>query len=186
MVVDHLSAEYVDRNIGITCIYLNHKEADTQTPVHLLSGLWRQLVLGRDVGLVAKRLYRQHHEKGTTPSLNETSDMLCSIIEHYSKVFIIVDAVDKYPEIQRRILLQHLTAIQPIANLMVTLRPHISSNSLTLFNVEILHIQAKTEDIREYVNTQINLFPYLLKHILRQSELRGEIHAEITDAADGM
>ncbi|KAJ6545367.1 hypothetical protein B0H19DRAFT_861021, partial [Mycena capillaripes] len=186
MVVDHLSAEYADRNVGVACIYLTHKEADTQTPVSLLSGLWRQLVIGQDVGISAKRLYRQHHEKGTTPSLGESSEVLTSIIEHYSRVFIVVDAVDEYPELQRRILLQYLTAIQPVVKLMITSRPHISFDSLALSNVEILHVSAKTEDIREYVNTQIDLFPRLSKHIQRQSELRGEIHAAITDAADGM
>jgi hypothetical protein len=155
MVVDHLSAEYAGRNVGVACVYLNHKEADTQTPVRLLSGLWRQLVIGRDVSPLAKRLYQIHHEKGTTPSLGESSEVLRTIIENYSKVFIVVDAVDEYPELQRRTLLQHLTANQPIVNLMVTSRPHISSDSLTLSNLEILDIRAKTEDIREYVNTQI-------------------------------
>jgi hypothetical protein len=49
MVVDHLAAESQQENIGVACMYLSHKEAEAQTPAKLLSGLWRQLVLGRDV-----------------------------------------------------------------------------------------------------------------------------------------
>jgi hypothetical protein len=46
MVVDHLSAAFRNnKDIGVACIYLNHKEADQQPPLRLLAGLWRQLVL---------------------------------------------------------------------------------------------------------------------------------------------
>ncbi|KAJ7349653.1 hypothetical protein DFH08DRAFT_696264, partial [Mycena albidolilacea] len=46
MVVNHLStAGKNDKNIGVTCIYLNHKEADQQPPPKLLAGLWRSLYL---------------------------------------------------------------------------------------------------------------------------------------------
>jgi hypothetical protein len=45
MVVNHLStAGKNDKNIGVTCIYLNHKEADQQPP-KLLAGLWTSLYL---------------------------------------------------------------------------------------------------------------------------------------------
>ncbi|KAF8128074.1 hypothetical protein K438DRAFT_1823173 [Mycena galopus ATCC 62051] len=53
MVVDHLHAAFSNhKDIGIAWIYLNHKEVDNQTPARLLAGLWRQLVLDRDIHYV--------------------------------------------------------------------------------------------------------------------------------------
>ncbi|KAJ7887446.1 hypothetical protein B0H13DRAFT_1550065, partial [Mycena leptocephala] len=111
IVVNHLSDECEDnKNLGVACIYLNHK-ANDQTPSKLLAALWRQLVHGRDVGSIAKKLYQQHQEKGTVPSLEKLLGLLSSCLKEFSKVFIIVDAMDEYPEFQRHILLRCLAAI---------------------------------------------------------------------------
>ncbi|KAF8183290.1 hypothetical protein K438DRAFT_1144097 [Mycena galopus ATCC 62051] len=67
MVVDHLNE---NPNAGVACMYLNHKEAEDQTPAMLLSGLWRQLVHGRDIGPLPEALYEKHKEKKTKPSLH--------------------------------------------------------------------------------------------------------------------
>jgi hypothetical protein len=184
MVVEHLSAECEDKNIGIAYIYLNHKEADDQTPSKLLAGLWRQLVLDKDVAIFAKKLYQRHREKRTTPSLEEVFDVLHSSFAGLSKVYIIVDAIDEYPEVQRRILLKYLAAMGPSINLMVTSRPHIYS---PLPNLETLDIRATREDIRAYVDAQIDFWPRLSKHVQSQPELREDIHSKISSrTVDGM
>jgi predicted RNA-binding protein len=183
--VDHLSTEYVDRNIGVACIYLNHKEADIQTPVNLLSGLWRQLVLGRDVGPLAKLLYEQHHEKHTTPSMMEVVDLLHPCFADFSKVYIIVDALDEYPEDQRWILLQHLAAMGSNVNVMITSRPNITPGTFHP-NLDAIEIRANEDDLRKYIDTQIQRSPRLLMHLRTQSELRQEIHTKISKTAEGM
>ncbi|KAJ6533069.1 hypothetical protein B0H19DRAFT_1272529 [Mycena capillaripes] len=43
-VVDYLqekSEKSKNKDIGVACVYLNHKEADIQTPTAFLGGLWR-------------------------------------------------------------------------------------------------------------------------------------------------
>ncbi|KAJ7773590.1 hypothetical protein DFH07DRAFT_683650, partial [Mycena maculata] len=44
LVVDHLEAQFHNKDIGVACIYLNHKETEIQTLSNLFSGLWRQQV----------------------------------------------------------------------------------------------------------------------------------------------
>jgi hypothetical protein len=154
MVVDHLATENQHGTTGVACMYLNHKEAEDHTPSKLLSGLWRQLVLGKDIGFVAEKLYQQHHEKHTTPSVGEVFDMLRSTIGGYSRVYIIVDAMDEYPEAQRRILLEYLVVMGPTVNLMITSRPHITPDAC-LPNISSLEIRANEDDIRRYVEGQI-------------------------------
>ncbi|KAJ6524823.1 hypothetical protein B0H19DRAFT_1008166, partial [Mycena capillaripes] len=187
MVVDHLTATCKsNRDIGVTCMYLNHKEADIQTPSKLLAALWRQLVLDRDTGTIAEDLYKQHQGKGTAPTLEEVVKVLSSSLAEFSKVFIIVDAIDEYPETQRWTLLQHMTAMGSNVNLMITSRPHIFPEVFSFPTLETLDIQAASTDIREYINVQIYSSPRLFKHVQNQSNLRDEIHAKIIATVDGM
>jgi hypothetical protein len=184
MVVDHLAAEFHNQNISVACIYLNHKEIEVQTPAKLLAGLWRQLVFGRDISS-AEGLYQQHHEKDTTPSVNEVFDVLCSVIRVHAKVYIIVDAIDEYPEGQRQILLDYLVVMGSTVNLMITSRPHIRPNGF-LPNLEALEIRADEDDIRRYVAGQIQKSSWLSKHVQVRADLREEILSTITRTVDGM
>ncbi|KAJ7327501.1 hypothetical protein DFH08DRAFT_710342 [Mycena albidolilacea] len=187
MVVDYLRAAFRDnQDIGVACIYLNHKEADQQPPTKLLAGLWRQLVVDRDIGSFVEILYKQHWEKGTAPSLEEVVNVLSSSIKEFSQVFIIVDAMDEYPELQREILLQQLAVMGSNVNLMITSRPNICPEPSSLPNLEILDIQAAQEDIQAYINAQIKLSPRLSKHIQKKPVLQEQIHAKITDTVAGM
>ncbi|KAF7369563.1 ANK-REP-REGION domain-containing protein [Mycena venus] len=187
MVVDHLSAASKNNeDIGVACIYLNHKEADQQPPTKLLAGLWRQLVLDRDIGSIAESLYKQHREKGTEPSLDEVVNVLSLSLKEFSQVFIIVDAMDECPEFPREILLKQLAAMGSNVNLLITSRPNISPESSSFPNFETLDILAAPGDIQVYINAQIESSPHLSKHIRRKPELQEEILTKVIDTADGM
>jgi hypothetical protein len=168
----------------VACIYLNHKEVEVQTPAKLLAGLWRQLVLGKDIGS-ANRLYQRHYEKRTTPFVEEVFEVLQPVVGEYSKVYIIVDAIDEYPEAIRQILVEYLMKMGSTVNLMITSRPHIHPHS-ALPNLEALEIRANEEDIRRYVEGQIQKSSWLSKHIQTRTDLRDEILSTITHAVDGM
>jgi chromatin segregation and condensation protein Rec8/ScpA/Scc1 (kleisin family) len=184
MVVNHLADEFQNQTIGVACIYLNHKEVEVQTPAKLLAGLWRQLVLGKDVGS-AEGLYQRHCEKRTTPSIEEVFEVLQPVVGEYSKVYIIVDAIDEYPEARRQILVEYLMKMGSTVNLMITSRPHIHPHS-ALPNLEAVEIRANEEDLRRYVEGQIQKSSWLLKHIQTRTDLREEILSTITSTVDGM
>ncbi|KAF8133575.1 ankyrin repeat-containing domain protein [Mycena galopus ATCC 62051] len=187
MVVDHLSTAFRNNeDIGVACIYLNHKEADQKPPAKLLAGLWRQLVVDRDIGSSAECLYKQHCKKGTAPSLEEVVNVLSSSLKEFSQVFIVVDGMDEYPEVQRGILLPQLAALGSNVHLMITSRPHIFPETFSFPNLETLDIQAAPEDIQAYINTQIKLSPCLSRHIKRKPVLQEEILTKILDTVDGM
>ncbi|KAJ6529244.1 ankyrin repeat-containing domain protein [Mycena capillaripes] len=186
MVVDQLRAEYEEQSIGVACIYLDHKEAENQPPAELLFGLWRQLVIGKDVGSLAERIYRQHRGRGTTPSLNEASEVLRFCIENYTKVYIIVDAIDEYPEVPRRVLVRHLARTGSTVYMMVTSRHNITPDD-SFPSLETLDIRAMQEDIREYVDAQIDSSPRLSMHVRKHPSLREDIHTKISSrTVDGM
>ncbi|KAJ7094770.1 hypothetical protein C8R44DRAFT_951374, partial [Mycena epipterygia] len=184
IVVDHLRTQPEAHNLGVAVIYLNHKETDTHSPSNLLASLWRQLVLRKPIGSDVHELYQKHREPRTRPTLYEAQTVLRSVIREYSNVFILIDALDEYPEAQRDDLLWRLSRLGPRINLLVTSRPHITINHITSF--EMLEIRAREGDIRKYLEGRILKSPRLSKHIENSPDLRETMEARIVQRSDGM
>ncbi|KAJ7270190.1 ankyrin repeat-containing domain protein [Mycena rebaudengoi] len=184
IVVDHLRSSFQALNIGVACIYLNHKEVDTHTPTNLLASLWRQLVFRKSISKEAAEIYEQHHEPRTRPSLELVRAILASTVAEYSRVYVIVDALDEYPEDLRGVLLNTLSGFESNMKLMLTSRPHIDTKVLQ--NPLALEIRANTDDINRYVDGQIEKSSRLATHIRNCPDLRQEIETNIVSRSDGM
>ncbi|KAJ7138001.1 hypothetical protein C8R44DRAFT_728174 [Mycena epipterygia] len=90
-------------------VYLNHKETETQSPSNLLAGLWWQFVFRKSISIAIHSLYETHYEPCIQPLLEEIHAVLCTTVAEYSKVFVIVNALNEYPEEQRYSLLRCLS-----------------------------------------------------------------------------
>ncbi|KAJ7085253.1 ankyrin repeat-containing domain protein [Mycena epipterygia] len=187
IVVHHLR-ETLDlpENTGVAVIYLNHNESEKQSPSNHLASLWRQLVFKRTISTEVHRLYDKHREPGTRPSLDDFRRVLSLATAEYSKVFIVVDGVDEYLEERRRILLGNLSQLGANINLMFTSRPHIDIPNTAFSNIQISEIWATADDIRQYVNSQIDNSERLLKHIETRPDLRQEIETLCVENSAGM
>lgn len=187
MVVNHLRLQSKNTNTAVACMYLNHKETEMQTPTNLLASLWKQLVVGKPMPPAVPKLYEDHHERRTRPSLDEILKILRSAIGEYSKVYLIVDALDEYPEAPRLKLLEYLsmTMTAPTVNLMLTSRPHITLDPF-FPGRRILDIHATENDIRQYIDVHIGKSPRLSKHVRTRPELSEEIKSRILSNVEGM
>lgn len=188
MVVNHLDSRNRNSDTGVACVYLNHKETETQTPANLLAALWKQLVVGKSIPPPVLQLYTHHRNRATRPSLDEVFKVLQSALTQYSKVYIIVDALDEYPEDRRNILLKYLSPAMlgmATVNIMLTSRPHVTLEPF-FPNFQILEIRATAEDIGRYVDLQILQSSRLSKHLRTRPELRDEIRAKIVENVEGM
>jgi hypothetical protein len=70
-------------------------------------------------------------------------------------------------------------------NFMIASRPHITPDS-SLPNLDTLEIRANEDDLRRYVDAQIQMSRRLTKHVQTRVNLREEIHSNITCSVDGM
>ncbi|KAJ6490483.1 ankyrin repeat-containing domain protein [Mycena vulgaris] len=185
IVVDYLRTPLQNKkSIGVAVAYLNHKETDMQSPSNIIAGLWWQLV-SETISDPVQQLYLKHRHQRTRPSLREVCDIFRSTVAEYSKVYIIVDALDEYPERWRRVLLDAL-AESRTACLMLTARSHVAPNDF-FPDAQVLKIGAKEDDIRRYVEAQIRNSPRLLKHIKDKPELGKDIETKIVGRnIDGM
>ncbi|KAJ6590682.1 ankyrin repeat-containing domain protein [Mycena vulgaris] len=183
IVVDHLRTQFQPGNIGVACIYLNHKETELQSPSNLIASLWRQLIFNKPLSSKLPALYAQHQEQHTRPSLNEIRSQLYSAVEEHLKVYIVVDALDEYPDDKRSILFQSLAEIQPMVNLLLTARPHIS---ISFPHAEVVEIHATEDDIRCYIENRVQESSRLSKHIAARPEFKDLIEEKVVRNVDGM
>jgi len=188
IVVDYLYANFhKDTNIGIAYLYCNFRRKGEQKAEELLASLLKQLARGiSSLPESVKYLYDRHKDKRTRPTFNEISSTLHSVGALYSKVFIVVDALDECQASDgcRTKFLKEIFAFQAKsrANLFTTSRyiPEINEHFKDSMWLEI---QASDHDVQRYLDNHISQLP---RCVLRSSELQTEIKAEIVKAVDGM
>jgi hypothetical protein len=98
----------------------------------------------------------------------------------FSKVFIVVDALDEYPSGIRTQLLAALNEVKP-THLVITSREHIRVGEV-IANYQIIPIRADECDIRAYVASRLESFR-LARQIHSKPELRDDIIAAVVSNA---
>lgn len=188
IVVDKLSSRFKDEsNNGIAYIYCNFKRQDKQTLEDLLASVLKQLAQARSsLPQSVRSLYDKYKSMKARPSTDDISTALHSVVAEFSRVFILVDALDecRVNDSCRAKLLSQLSQLQTSCgvNLFATSRfiPDITER----FERDTwLEIRASKEDIQRYLEGHIDELP---RFVRRDLDLQQEISSEIVKAVDGM
>jgi hypothetical protein len=188
IVVDELTTRFSkDPTVGIAYLYCNFRQKNEQKAQDLLASLLKQLSEKRSsLPDSVKSLYDEHKERRTQPSLDEISGTLQSVAAAYSRVFVIVDALDEcqISDGCRQRFLSSLYNFQERcgANLFATSRP-ISSIEKEFERSSKLEIRASEQDVRRYLDGHMFRLPGF---VARSGELQEEIQAAIVKAVKGM
>jgi Cdc6-like AAA superfamily ATPase len=174
-----------DKSIGIAYLYCNFRRKGEQKTQDLLESLLKQLSKEQSSLLDSvKSLYDKHKEKQTRPSLDEISRTLQLVANIFSRVIIIVDALDECQVSDgcRKTFLNEIFSLQTKtrANLFTTSRfiPEITERFRGSITLEI---RAHDEDLRQYLDGRI------LQSGQKLLETHCEkIKTEIAKAVDGM
>ncbi|KAK6496346.1 hypothetical protein TWF481_002371 [Arthrobotrys musiformis] len=170
---------------GVAFVYCIYNEREKQDSDDLLASILVQLVLGRpDIPEPIQKLYKSHRQ-GKKPrlSLDQISEAITSITTSYSRVFIVVDALDECKDSSvRNSLLSKLSELQAISDvrLMVTFRPEAIQEDKIMTRLEI---RAQKEHIEEYLQSQISRLPDI---VMENHELQNKIKTHISDLTRGM
>jgi hypothetical protein len=187
-VIDNLMTKfYDDDSTGLAYIYFNFRRQHEQELENLLASLIKQLsqtmrVLPEEV----TKLHTKHEEKNTRPSVDELSEALLSTVKIYSKVFIVIDALDECHitdgrlsrflsevfYLQKKSAVNVLATSRPIPEIEMKFQGHPSKN-----------ISASEEDIRKYIDNNLTLIP---SFALEYPTLQELIKTEIVAAAGGV
>lgn len=133
-------------------------------------------------------MHEHHSRRGTRPSLEEISTTLKSIVRDYSRVYLVVDALDECPaeDGTRSKLLAEIRGLQKEKGidlrLMVTSRfiPDIEDKFKEVLRLEV---RASDKDIEKFVTGRIGWLPNIIQ---RNKELKDLVKNERTQAMDGM
>ncbi|KAM0078874.1 hypothetical protein ACKRZS_008740 [Fusarium odoratissimum] len=174
-------------NIGVAYIYCNFRQEQEQKINDLLASLVKQLSRGwHSLPESVNSLYGKHKKNATRPLVEELSVTLQYVIELYTKVFIIVDALDECQALDdcRGKLLSEILRYQDrtAVNFFATSRP-IPDITKIFQQTLCLEIRATKDDVTLYLEKHIGALRPVIK---TNSRLQEQIKIGISDAVDGM
>ncbi|GAB1213098.1 hypothetical protein ATERTT37_002247 [Aspergillus terreus] len=188
IVIDELYAKFLsDTSVGIAYVYCSFRQHHEQRPEVLLASLLKQLCQQQSsLPNSVQRLYDHHKKKATQPTLKETSEILHSVAAMYSRVFIIVDALDECQEYDgyRTIFLSEILTLQAKcgATIFATSR-FVPEIERTFKGSMLREIRASNDDVRGYIGANISRLPAF---VISSPQLQEEIKTAIVKAVDGM
>jgi hypothetical protein len=187
IVIDYLRSMFQDdQSTAIAYIYCNFRQQDTQKTEDLLTSLLKQLSQREpSIPESVRDLYDRHKKDQTRPSINEISTTVNSVVAAYSRIFIVVDALDECHDDQCRTeFLSRVFDLQRKsgANFFATARsvPNITERFKESASLKIC---ATDNDVREYIHHHMDRLPSFVN---RRSDLQEKVKAEIAKAVEGM
>lgn len=187
ILIAYLQAHFkTDPKVEIAYIFYNHQQQDKQNLTDLIASLLRQLAHGQGFE-PARKLYNKHEHGKTHASLEELLDTLHAVVSSYSRVIILIDALDECQvHDSREMFLQELFRLQENAgtdlNIFATSR---HGQSIEAFFESSLkrNIHADEADVRRYIDEKLQRFP---SWVAKNDFLKETIKETVARAVDGM
>lgn len=148
-----------------------------------MSSLLRQLVQSHPtISKTVDQFYSSHEL--SHPTLYEFKEALQIEIRRYSKVFVVVDALDECVDDETRTALLATLKDLPV-NLFVTSRYSLTTEK-KFDGAERLDIRAHDNDVRRYVENRILREDRLARHVKADPSLQDDITNKVVDSTKGM
>ncbi|CVL06935.1 related to ankyrin [Fusarium mangiferae] len=187
IVIDSLEALFSsDKTVGIAYVYCNFQRQNDQTAKELLASLLKQLLQSLPaMPDSVKPLYEQHRTKGSPPSLEDVSSNLLSTAKLFSRVFIIIDALDecRATDGTRTKFLEEIFKLQlhSKANVFATSRPipEVKDQFQTTITLEV---RATDADVERFLRGHMPQMP----GFFRRERLEELVIGEIIRSVEGM
>jgi len=185
VVIDTINKTVASSTVGIAFLYCVYAERGDQTIAQLLGSIIQQLLLRQNVipkGI--QEMYDLQEHSNTDPDLAELSTHLKSIVSLFSRVYIVVDALDECDQSEktRSALLDHLQNLDIHVQLLFTSRPL----GETPLGVTQFKVTAQEDDMRKYLQVQIKKEAGLAKLCNDNGGFEDEIIDKLIARAGGM
>jgi hypothetical protein len=182
--IDYLCKMKQRDNIGVAYLFCSYKTQNDQTALSLFAALLRQLVQGLlNIPDPVIRMYDDHLKQKSRPLLDEIFQVLQSICSNYTRVYIVIDALDECAnnDNTRNQLIDKLRELQAKieVRLLFTSRPNIKIEE-KFQSDPILEVRAGEEDVRRFLEGQMSRLP------AHTEQLKRTIRDKIAEAVDGM
>ncbi|RTE84351.1 hypothetical protein BHE90_001156 [Fusarium euwallaceae] len=169
--------------VGVAFVYFDFKQQSEL--VHFLGSILRQLAADHSSAIESiRKLHKECKNESRTLSTFEVRELLHSMAASFSKLYLVVDALDEGQQHVSDGLLSEIFDLQRKCgiNIFATSR-HIPAIEARFKGASILEVRACDEDIRHYVDNNMNKLPCFVRE---SPGLREEVKGGIIKAVDGM
>lgn len=174
-----------DADRAAACVFCDYKDPEATKPINLIANLLSQ-ILERQHTLpeILLKLFEKEGKTAPKPSLENMKDIFHDLAGTRD-IYLIVDAVDECPlkGDSRDILLQQLSHLHGICNILLTSRPSVSI-SRYFGQYHTIEITANESDIDLYIAGHLS--SRLQSHIKKNLSLHQEITSIVKERAQNM
>ena len=184
IIINYLQTKYGKESTAVLCLFCNYRDRAAQTAGNFMTNMLKQVIQQkRAVPRELTNIYKERREDLLT--FAESAKLFENEISCFSKVFVLIDALDETSEHEdiRRLLLAELQR-HPF-NLLVTSR-YEKSIEQRLAKAERLEIKATAADVRTYVKARLPSEHLLSRHIQADPTLEERIVTKIIEKSQGM
>ncbi|THZ97806.1 ankyrin [Aureobasidium pullulans] len=185
IIVEHLEHLRAKENIAVAYTYCVYNQ-EHQTAANFLASLLAQFALqSAEISTDLRECWKTYHRKLAKPSSPEYVRLLRAVRGQFRKSFILVDALDEFPETERQSLIRDLKTFTPDIQILVTSRnvPSIQSH---FQDAACMQIRAREEDVRIALVARIEDEEFLSSAVDVNPTLRDDIINAITQKTEGM
>ncbi|KAI9671036.1 MAG: hypothetical protein M1831_005121 [Alyxoria varia] len=132
-------------------------------------------------------MYEKHARSKTRPSLDEVFELFGHICESFSKVYVVLDALDEAPNRneERIILLKQLKRSASNASVIIFSRP-LSELESVLKDTRRINVESQDEDIECYMSERLSSCESIQVHFRKDQTLKQRIMDAVVPKARGM
>jgi hypothetical protein len=186
LVINYLLRTQHVANEPVTFIYCNYKRQSEQSAKHMLSSILRQIVdIQPGILKLVQDFNTSHTTKRTTPSSDESRQILGAVSRGLHRLTIVVDALD---ECETRARQEFLSAVETLrgqckVRILATSRflPAIESHS-TFSDKPKLEVRASDEDLEMYIRSRASE----LNQVVSKPDLLENLVSSTVIAVGGM
>lgn len=186
ILVDYLMERFRgDDTVCVAYLYYNFKRQQDQKAEQMLASLVRQLSeSSTPFPNALRKLYDRHKLMKISPSLTAISDVLATLVPAFSRVYILIDALDEGEDRERMKCLSEVFAVQEKTGLNIFATSRAINNIAAKFEGSISRdISPTRHDIFKFLGAHMSELPSFVQGDI---DLQNEIKESIASAIDGM
>jgi len=163
-VIDKLLEGFRGENFAVACVYCDFQDQERQTSANMMGAITKQVVnalemVPAEIEEAFRRAEREVGGRGL--QVSERAKLLRAALTSMRRTFICIDALDECSDKHLPQLLTSLRTVcqeSPGVRIFVTGRPHMRGavEKFLPGGMQIIRISPKSEDIKEYVEMELN------------------------------